>query len=225
MAREEFIDNLRLADQLFAPMKTSWPGGRTSYFSGDPWLTPNVVDGFDPADFADWPKEEREKLKSEIAAFLGVAKDVPPDGPATPVQRRKAREHLEAAMKVVRPRLLKEWREAQEKMLQEATSAARAEGWYVEKDEKKIEESLLGEYYAPRLRIRTPDKEVVLDPIACFGSGRQGIVDLVVLPTYETAYLIVFRRGDWRIVSYRKQYDKPFTAKTLVHTITRLSND
>ncbi|MBI1902822.1 MAG: hypothetical protein HYS13_17125, partial [Planctomycetia bacterium] len=83
--------------------------------------------------------------------------------------------------------LRREWLDAQERMLAEATAAAESKGWYVERDQKKLTENLLGAYKAPRLRIRTQDNEVVLDPIACFGSGRQGVVDLVVLPTYERA--------------------------------------
>jgi hypothetical protein len=112
MAREDFLDNLRVAHQLFPPMKTSRPGERTTDFSGDPWLTPKVVDGFDPADFADWPKEEREELEREIAAFLAIAHEVLPDQPATRTQSKQARRHLERAMKVVRDRLLPEWLEA-----------------------------------------------------------------------------------------------------------------
>ena len=48
------------------------------------------------------------------------------------------------------------------------------------RDEKQVRESLLGSCQAPRLRIRTPDREFVHDLVACFGSGRQGIV--VILP-------------------------------------------
>src|SRR5437870_6339177 len=113
-------------------------------------------------------------------------------------------------MKIVRDRLLPEWLEAQEKMLEEATAAAKAKGWYVEKDEKQIEESLLGTYKAPRLLIRTWEKEVMLSPVARFGSERQGVVDLKVSPTYERAYSVTFKDGRWLIVSLRgKQHKRP----------------
>jgi hypothetical protein len=223
MAREEFIDNLRRAHQLFAPIKMSWPAGRTTYFSGDPWLTPKSVEGFEPADFADWPKEEREELKREVAAFLAIAHEVPPDQPATKAQSKQARKHLERAMRLVRDRLLPEWLGALEGMFQEAMVAAREKGWYVEKDEKQIEEGLLGEYKAPRLLIRTWEKEVMLSPVAHFGSGRQGIVDLIVSPTYERAYSVTFKDSRWQIVSLRgKLHKRPFTKDTFVNTINKL---
>ena len=205
-------------------MKVSWPGGRTSYFSGDPWLTPLSVAGFDPADFAAWPKQEREKLEREVDAFLAIARAVPPNEPAPKAQSKRARKHLENAIKVVRDHLLPEWLEAQEKMLQEATAAAKAKGWYVEKDEKPIEESLLGTYKAPRLLIRTWEKELMLSPVARFCAGRQGVVDLKVSPTFDRVYAVTFQDGRWQIVSLQgRLHKRPFTRDTFTNTITKLS--
>jgi hypothetical protein len=114
MAREDFYDSLRIADQLLVPMKVAWPGSRTTYFQGDPWLTHLSVEGFNPADFADWPKEEREKLQAQVDAFLAVARNVSPNAPAPKALAKQARKHLEAIMTIVRDRLLPEWLEAQE---------------------------------------------------------------------------------------------------------------
>jgi hypothetical protein len=233
MAREEFIDSLRRASQaLLPPRVTSGQGAqRDAYLSSkldsaDLWLTPKSVEGFDPADFRDWPQDDRDELAKEVAGFLAIAKQVPANKPATKIQSQRARKHLEAAIRVVRRRLLHEWLEAQKQMISEATAAARAKGWYVEEDEKEVRENLLGIYKAPRLRIRTPDKEVVLDPIAFFGSGRRGVVDLVVMPTYETKYLVMFQNGDWQIVSPRRTlHRRPFNQTTLVNTITHLSHN
>jgi hypothetical protein len=104
-----------------------------------------------------------------------------------------------------------------------AAAAAREKGWHVDPDEKEISESLLGTYRAPRIRIKTPDHEVVLVPGARFGSGRQGLVDLMVLPSYERAYVVAFKSGVWHIISLRgTQTKRPFNPRTLVNTITRL---
>jgi hypothetical protein len=197
---------------------------RTSYSTRDPWLTPLSVEGFDPADFAEWPKKERERLEREVDAFLAITREVPPNEPAPKAQKKQARKHLEGAIKIVRDHLLPEWLDAQEKMLEEATAAANAKGWYVEKDEKQIEESLLGTYKAPRLLIRTWEKEMMLSPIARFCAGRQGVVDLRVSPRYETAYFVTFKDGRWQIVSSRGNLHKrPFTKDTFASTITKLS--
>jgi hypothetical protein len=224
MAREDFYDSLRLADQLLVPMKVTWPGSKTTYFQGDPWLTPLSVEGFNPADFADWPEKDRKRLQAEVDAFLTIARQVPPNAPASKALAKQAREHLEAVMTIVRDRLLPEWLEAQEQMLQEAEAAARAKGWYVERDEMQLEESLLRVYSAPSLLIRTWDRELRLMPVARFCAGRQGAVDVKVSPTYERAYTVTFKDGRWQIVSLQgRQNKRPFNRETFASTISRLS--
>jgi hypothetical protein len=232
MSREDFIDNLRFASRMLLPPKVSSGQGSRSderigavLQSADLWLTRRSVQGFEPADFSDWPEQELEKLKKDVAAFLALAEQVPPRESATRAQSTKARRHLERAIETVRSQLLPGWLEAQSKMEDEAAAAAKEKGWYVEKDEKEVLESLLGSYGAPRLRIRTRDGEVIFDPIARFGSGRKGIVDLVVMPTYETAYLITFNDGEWQIVPrHGAQRSKPFSGKAIVKTIADLTH-
>src|SRR5438067_2384741 len=75
MAREEFLDSLRRASRMLVPPRVrSKPGAQTNanlatkLRAADLWLTPKSVEGFDPADFADWPKNERDELKKEVAA-------------------------------------------------------------------------------------------------------------------------------------------------------------
>jgi hypothetical protein len=226
MAREEFIDNLRHASRLLA---SSGQGGTFDHYSSstlhssDPWLTQKAVEGFDRNDFSDWPTKELDSLVSHVSAFADIEKDIPTNVIALKARSKNARKHLESIIEIVGHRVLNEWLEAQEQMVKEATAAAQEKGWYVEKDEKKLRETLLGAYSAPRLRIRTPLKEVVLDPIARFGSGRQGVVDLVVMPTYDTAYLVTLKEGSWHIVSPEGALKrKPFTRKTLVNTINKV---
>jgi hypothetical protein len=232
MACEEFIDNLRLASRMLNSSKVSSEQNAqtdaylaTKLHAADLWLTPKAVEGYDAADFTDWPKKERDELGKEIAAFRAIAGEVPANKPATKTQTNQARKHLERAIQIARTQLVHEWLGAQQTMMGEAISAAEAKGWYFQMDEKEVLESLLGSYKAPRLRIRTQNNEVVLDPVARFGSGRRGVVDLVVMPTYETAYLVVFKDGQWRIVSPRgTAHSRPFTQETLVNTITKLAH-
>ncbi|HTK73794.1 MAG TPA: hypothetical protein VL371_00970 [Gemmataceae bacterium] len=230
MAREGFIANLRRASRMLPPPRvTSGKGPDTDAYlssildSADLWLTPGSVADFNAADFADWPKKDREELAREVASFRALAQQVPPDQPAIGTQSQQARKHLESIIDIVRRHLLPEWLDAQQRMHEEAAAAAKTRGWYVERDEKQLTESLLGAYTAPRLRIKTTANEVVLEPIARFGSGGQGVVDLLVMPTYERTHLLVFKDGSWEIVSpYGKLQPKPFTQATLINTITRL---
>lgn len=224
MAREDFYISLYRADELLAPLKLYWPGSKTTPLRGDPWLTPDSVEGFDPDDFADWPEPEREKLRAEVEAFLEIARQIPPKTKAPKATVKQARKHLEAAIKIVRKRVLAEWLEAQEQMIQEAEAAAKAKGWYVEKDEMNLEEGLLRTYKAPTLLIRTWDREMRLMPIARFCAGGKGAVDLKVSPTYERFYAITFKDGLWQIVSLQgRQNKRPFNRQTFANTISRLS--
>ena len=47
------------------------------------WLTPKVVEHYDPEDFTGWPKEQQTRLRLAIDEFCRVARQVPPDQPAT----------------------------------------------------------------------------------------------------------------------------------------------
>jgi hypothetical protein len=233
MSREQFINNLRVASGLLTPPRVNGGGSKLpdEYLSRilqstDLWLTAKSVEGFDQADFADWPKKEPDELAKEVAAFLAIVNEVPANEPATKAQTKRARIHLQRVIDVVRRHLLPDWLDAQNRMLDEATAAAATHGWYVERDEKELSENLLGRYKAPRLRIRTRDNEVVLDPIAYFGSGRQGIVDLVIMPTYETMYWVILKDGQWQLVSaHGTPRTKPFNRTTLVKAIAKLTSN
>jgi len=230
MGHEQFIDNLRIASRSLGPQVVGHAPGpgngaeiASALHSADLWLTQKSVEGFDPADFEELPQQQLQKLKKDVASFLAIAKSVSAKKPATIAQGIQARKHLEQVIQIVGGQVLEKWLEVQKTMLNEATAAAKANNWHVEEDDKEVLESLLGRYRAPRLLIKTPDRGVVLDPIARFGTGRRGIVDLVVLPTYETAFLVTFKDDKWQIVSpHGAMHRKPFNKKTLVNTITHL---
>ena len=159
----------------------------------------------------------------EVDAFLKIARKVPENKPAKKTESQVARKHLEKIIGIVRSHLLPHWLDAQKTMIAAARTGAKEKGWFVEEDEKTISESLLGTYQAPRLRIRSPENEVVLDPVACFGSGRKGIVDLMVMPTYERASLVTFKDGRWAIFSPATQRERAFTPASFVSTVTSLA--
>ena len=231
MAREQFNNSLRVASKLLRPTRVSSDrepefNSRTgnSLDNADLWLTPRVVADYHPGDYGDKPAKEVTELELEISRFLEVAHQVPANQPATGGQSEQARRHLQAIIDIVREWLLVEWLAAQEHMMDEATQAAQSRNWHVDRDDKGIQESLLGTYRSPRLRIRTPDSEVVLDPIALFGSGGKGIVDLVVLPRYETACMITLRNGQWQIVSpYGSLNQRPFNKSNFIDLVSGLS--
>ena len=232
MAREEFITNLWVAARsLPAPQVRGdrGPGFDSAlaaiFESADLWLTKQSVEGFDPTDFADLPEHVRETLSREVAAFLAVAEHVPPKKPAMKARSDQARKHLEGAIEVVGSCLLKGWLSALEAMMDEAETAARGCGWHAERDDKAMIEGLLGPYRAPRLRVRSLDVGVVLDPVAYFGSGSRGVVDLLLMPTYEMVHLIVLKGGRWRMLAPHdgSSRARPFNAATFKNTVSSLA--
>jgi hypothetical protein len=74
------------------------------------------------------------------------------------------------------------------------------EGWAVQRDQKFIHESAVGDYHAPSLRIRTPQGEVFLSPIALRVVGADGRVDMESWPNLNRVKLIL-RRGRWQVVT------------------------
>jgi hypothetical protein len=65
------------------------------------WLTPESVDGFDPAEFDFLPPDECAELAEAVARFREVAEQVPFDGPATREQSDIGRRELLRMLKVV----------------------------------------------------------------------------------------------------------------------------
>jgi hypothetical protein len=191
--------------------------------SADLWLNKRAVKGFDRKDFPDLKKSDLDKLENEIDAFLKIAATVPPNKPSTKEKSKAARKHLESVIHIVAHYILADWIKAQQDMINQAKATAQNEGWHVFDEHKKVAESLLGEYEAPRLRIKTQDTEVVFDPVAYFGAGRQGIVEMAVMPSFETRAMLTFKNGQWRIMP-RTGNTKPLTQATLVNTITSLSD-
>jgi hypothetical protein len=223
MAREQFIESLRMASELLEPLRVFDGRSNVRTHEWDIWLKPDSVAGFYADDFTDLPPQERAKLAKAVQSFLSVADEVQANRSSSKTDARKAKKHLVEAIEIVRALLLSEWLAAQEHMISQATEAAKSKGWYVERDEKEISESLLGTYHAPRLQIRNKDREIILSPSCYFGSGQQGVVDLVVLPRFETAALITFRDGGWGIVwPFGSLRRKPFTPVSFVNTLAKL---
>src|SRR5690242_3754424 len=109
MAREQFIDNLRIASRILTPpsVNSEQSPETDAYLAAklharDLWLTPKSVEGFDLADFGDRPVKEREELRKEVGAFQAIAEKVPTNKPATKAQSNQARKHLERAISIVR---------------------------------------------------------------------------------------------------------------------------
>lgn len=83
--------------------------------------------------------------------------------------------------------------------------AAWIKGWAEELDwstrvvSKKMNEPRLGRYEAPALIVQKETTRVLLDPVARFAPGTEGIVDLYLMPGYDDIATLYFTDGEWRL--------------------------
>jgi hypothetical protein len=109
MAKQEFIQNVRLARNLFAHrVEADNPGvdvdqiarrlSRAAF-----WLTPASVRGFDAADFPELSDEDRDELERSVREFAEIAVQVPDDGPATAEQETSALRAFQQVQRVLEP--------------------------------------------------------------------------------------------------------------------------
>jgi len=71
--------------------------------------------------------------------------------------------------------------------------------WSTRTIAKKMKDSRLGEYEAPALLMQKETTRVLLDPIARFTPGADGVVDLYLLPAYDDIASLYLVDGEWRL--------------------------
>jgi hypothetical protein len=209
MTREAFIRDIWQADRLLAPprVETDSPYLDTKVLAqalqnADLWLTVKAVEAFDPADFADVAKAQQEALRRAVARFRAVAAEVPAKEPAAPKQAERGREALQHVIAALRAIVLPEWSNALDDLIGNTENWAHHQEWAVKRDSKRLREPLLGTYEAPRLLIHTLDGRFLLDPITRFAAAAEGLVELCLMPSYDSA--AVFRvAGQWYLRPFR----------------------
>ncbi len=64
---------------------------------------------------------------------------------------------------------------------------------------KKMKDSRLGVYDAPALLMQKETTRVLLDPVARFTPGADGVVDLYLMPAYDDIASLYRVNGEWRL--------------------------
>jgi hypothetical protein len=165
----------------------------------DRWLTPKVVEHYRPEDFTDWQKEQQDRLHLAVEEFLQIAKQVPPDKPATIDQFTEGTHRFRELINVLGQMVLDEWLRAIETVEKQAEEWSAEAGWRSRRVGKKISESLIGAYEASQLLIYAEPNLYVLDPIARFVPGGQGSFDFAIQPSYDTTSLYRDDSGNWYV--------------------------
>ncbi len=72
-------------------------------------------------------------------------------------------------------------------------------GWSTRHITKQMEESQIGRYQAPALLMQEETTKVLLEPVARFATGADGVVDLYLLPGYDDIASLYFYEGHWHL--------------------------
>src|SRR5271154_4385269 len=71
--------------------------------------------------------------------------------------------------------------------------------WSTRQIPKKMKDSRLGAYEAPALLMQKDTTRVLLDPVARFTPGADGLVDLYLMPAYDDIASLYLVDGKWRL--------------------------
>jgi hypothetical protein len=94
----------------------------------------------------------------------------------------------------------KSWIQAVNALADQVERWAREEDWSTARQSKTVQESRVGEYAVPVVRVRAPAGEVWLDPVGLDIVAADGRVDLQSWPSLNRVRLL--RRGDdWQVIT------------------------
>ena len=79
--------------------------------------------------------------------------------------------------------------------------------WATDKLKKPMRDSVLGAYEAPGLLMQLNYTRVILEPIARYAPGTDGVVDLARMPAYDLIASLYRIKDEWRL-HYAFQYEK-----------------
>jgi hypothetical protein len=92
-----------------------------------------------------------------------------------------------------------DWSRAVVELIGNVEKWCKARDWPTRRIEKRMEDRKLGEYRVPALLIQIDLVKLMLEPIARFVPGADGLVDLYLMPAYDDVASIYFRSGGWQI--------------------------
>src|SRR5438270_9868691 len=202
MARDEFFADVRRAVSFIAPrVEADSPCTDTNYLQrmlrgADLWLTPKVVEAFDPEEFADVDEAVRDALHRAVEEFRRAAVTVNPREPALPEQRDAALSPFTRIVKIVQDLIRDDWVSASTALLAEAEDWAKEQGWPTRRFPKDITEDFIGKYKLDRLVYSAEAAQLALIPVGRFAPGTDGLFDLAVMPAYDSV-MVVRERGRW----------------------------
>jgi len=163
------------------------------------WLSPKIVEAYNPLAFRAWDPETQKRLKTAVEAFQAVASEVPPDAPATSPQLTAGVRAFTRLKETTREIALSEWLNSAQAMIMDIESWAKTLGWTTRREPKSMEELLLGEYVLEQLYMYAEGNLYVLDPVARFIPGGLGAFDLSIQPSFHMTTIYRDMDDSWNI--------------------------
>lgn len=95
--------------------------------------------------------------------------------------------------------LRKEWVQTLVELVDEVESWAKEFGWSTRRIEITLNDSRLGRYQAPALLLQENAARILLEPIARFVPGADGVVDLYRMPAYDDIASLYLSDSGWNL--------------------------
>ncbi len=128
-----------------------------------------------------------------------------------------------------------EWIVAVKSLVDEVESWCKELGLATRRSSKAMDDSRLGGYALPMLLMQDQSLRFLLEPIARFIPGGDGLVDLYLMPAYDDVASIVRRADGWHYAFVAQPSDPasdslderlhPFTREALQHLIQAMAPD
>jgi hypothetical protein len=96
--------------------------------------------------------------------------------------------------------------------------------WFVDEQEKTVEEDHIGRYTVPTLFIQAPSGKIIVEPIGCDIMGAQGRVDIESFPSLNRLLLVLID-GEWKIkTDSRVDWPEPWSEQSFVRLVSALTS-
>jgi len=96
--------------------------------------------------------------------------------------------------------------------------------WFVDEQEKTVEEDHIGRYTVPTLFIQAPGGKIHVEPIGCDIIGAEGRVDIESFPSLNRLLLILVN-GEWKIkTDSRIDWPEPWSEQSFVNLVNALTS-
>jgi len=163
------------------------------------WLTPRVVETYDPAAFSEWSEDLRAELNVAVNHFRAVATTVAPDQPATALQAQNGVQAFAKLKDAVRKVALSEWLPQARNLINQIEEWAKEFGWTTRRQAKTMTELLLAKYELDQLYMFADGNLYILDPLARFIPGGLGAFDLSIQPSFYITSIYRHADGIWYV--------------------------